>query len=569
MDKSHKLDGNVITNLFPENPQEDTENVFSEIPKKTGRIYQLKITLKHSKPPIWRRILVRPDITFEQLHFIIQVAFGWENAHLFQFDVDGQYILMTEGNDFEFAGSWKSEQEDLDASETGIHILEDAQRCVYEYDFGDSWIHTVVLEKILEEEPGQFYPVCTQGRRSCPPEDVGGIGGYEEFLNSLSNSDKASQAELMEWATGDIHGTFDPEYFNLEEVNTALEQLTGTVLGTRWDPPSLEQWQALYEVAANIRQLRPWDKLWDNDIVTIQLPGHVEPVFISVMGRNGDCLGIGVYPGYGSLDGLRRLQKRQESEPIFVSMSYQDCMLCYFGEKDELHEEELSILKQLDIHPKGKNQWIYFRSMSPGFYPWFLNSSQADLMLAALQNFFMAYQHFDSGELSVAFEQGMTLLRHYSSSKKLWLNEEAPLDKINLKYPKVVIDDELFFARLNQCRETKRDVSLDLLYIPCPIQEQEMEIPFLPKLWIIVDSFSGELQNQHLFQRGEIEEDVLMNLLAQDISDFGKPRVIRVRNDIIAAYLVDFCKKTGIKLMKNRGIPAVDKFAEALSDIPF
>lgn len=91
-------------------------------------------------------------------------------------------------------------------------------RFLYEYDFGDSWEHTLRVEKILPPEPGVHYPQCLAGKRACPPEDVGGVWGYQEFLAALADPDDPQHDEYLEW----IGGEFDAETFDPGEVNARL-----------------------------------------------------------------------------------------------------------------------------------------------------------------------------------------------------------------------------------------------------------------------------------------------------------------------------------------------------------
>lgn len=181
---------------------------------------QIKITLKNSKPPIWRRVLVNSDITFEELHYTIQISMGWGIYHLYEFDID-QYrigIVMDEQEDFGYGSS-----EVIDAAEiTLAEILSRGiSRITYEYDFGDSWIHQLEIEKILPLEPHTFYPVCLKGRLNCPPEDVGGIPGYYQLLEILKDKDHPEHEEMKEW----MGGGFDPSEFDLEETNMFLREI--------------------------------------------------------------------------------------------------------------------------------------------------------------------------------------------------------------------------------------------------------------------------------------------------------------------------------------------------------
>ena len=176
-------------------------------------VYQLKVTLKDSRPPIWRRIQVPGDITLYKLHQVLQVVMDWTDSHLHQFIIGGRHYGEP---DPEF-------QEVLSERRVKLSqvVRDEKARFVYEYDFGDDWLHQIVVEKILPPEEGKSYPVCLSGKRAAPPEDCGGIWGYYELLETLSNPDDAEYAGMLEWAGGPI----DPEEFDLDEINQALRRL--------------------------------------------------------------------------------------------------------------------------------------------------------------------------------------------------------------------------------------------------------------------------------------------------------------------------------------------------------
>jgi hypothetical protein len=177
-------------------------------------IYQIKVTLDESKPPIWRRILAPGDVTLEELHYIIQVAMGWTNSHLHQFIV-GQTYYGEPHPDYDL--DMRDERKfKLDRIAPG-----EGSRFRYEYDFGDSWLHTLLVEKVLEPQPGQYYPACVKGKRACPPEDVGGVWGYDTFLEAIQDPDHPEHEDYVEW----VGGEFDPEAFDLDETNEILRKL--------------------------------------------------------------------------------------------------------------------------------------------------------------------------------------------------------------------------------------------------------------------------------------------------------------------------------------------------------
>ncbi len=180
--------------------------------KGRGTIYQLKVTLKDVRPPIWRRVLV-PDISLTRLHEILQVVMGWENYHLYDFEVRGDLYTDPRGKD---------DLDMEDASQVKLSQIASKEKAKfrYIYDFGDNWQHEVLVEKLLPSEAGKTYPVCVTGKRACPPEDVGGPWGYMEFAEAIQDPEHEQHEELLEW-----RGEFDPEAFDLDAVNQELRRL--------------------------------------------------------------------------------------------------------------------------------------------------------------------------------------------------------------------------------------------------------------------------------------------------------------------------------------------------------
>ena len=177
-------------------------------------IYQMKVTLKGVRPPIWRRLLIRSDTTLQQLHEVLQAVMGWYDDHLHQFVADGVHYGVADND-------WGLDVRDERRVTVADIAPASGDRFVYEYDFGDGWEHELLVEKMLQPEPGATYPACLKGRRACPPEDVGGIWGYADFLRILSDPDDPQHEEYLEL----VGGEFDPDKFDAGEVNAALERL--------------------------------------------------------------------------------------------------------------------------------------------------------------------------------------------------------------------------------------------------------------------------------------------------------------------------------------------------------
>jgi hypothetical protein len=187
------------------------------------RIIELKITLEYIEPAVTRILQVPADIRLDRLHLTVQAAMGWTNSHLYMFEAGG----VTWGlPDPDFGG------DDLPANKTTLaEIIEDtgARTINYLYDFGDSWDHKIKIGKINDPVPGELYPRLTDITGRCPPEDVGGAPGYEEFLIAISDPEHPEHDDLKTWYGGD----FDPNTPDSDELR--LEVLK---LAKRWKPKS-------------------------------------------------------------------------------------------------------------------------------------------------------------------------------------------------------------------------------------------------------------------------------------------------------------------------------------------
>ncbi len=181
-----------------------------------ANVYRFKIILQGTDPVIWRRIETK-DVTLEKLHELIQTAMGWTNSHLHQFEIAGiRYAdprCIGDSDDF---GA-------LDYS--GIRIGDlvfkhgSKLRMAYEYDFGDGWQHQIILEKVRESELEAKYPRCVDGARACPPEDVGGVWGFADYVEAITNPNHSEHGELLKW-----NGRFDPAQFDAAKATRRMKK---------------------------------------------------------------------------------------------------------------------------------------------------------------------------------------------------------------------------------------------------------------------------------------------------------------------------------------------------------
>jgi hypothetical protein len=176
--------------------------------------YEMKISLNGIEPEIWRKFIIDSSTSLEEFHNIIQIVMGWENYHLYGFFIKGvEYMPADDDSDLE------QEAEDTKGMKLNKFGFRKRDKIRYIYDYGDSWEHTIKIEKIYEPEKDLIAPICIDGARNCPPEDCGSICGYEDILKAINKPTTKAAEELLEWLGDD----YDPEEFNIDEINKRLQ----------------------------------------------------------------------------------------------------------------------------------------------------------------------------------------------------------------------------------------------------------------------------------------------------------------------------------------------------------
>ena len=175
-------------------------------------IYQIKVTLLGTKPPIWRRLLVPSSLTLAQLHDAVQTAMGWQGGHMHEFRAGQRYF------DPEYRSMGMDPVENERTVRLSGVLRKTGPKLIYTYDLGNSWEHAIVLEKQLPVDPNTSYPVCTDGQLACPPDDCGGIPGFYDLVEAIADPNHKQHKELRDWLGYD----FDPLAFSIDSVNQML-----------------------------------------------------------------------------------------------------------------------------------------------------------------------------------------------------------------------------------------------------------------------------------------------------------------------------------------------------------
>ena len=190
--------------------------------KVFNSVLQFKITLNDSTPRVWRRILVPSDYTFFDLHCALQNIMGWFDGHLHAFYIEERggknritiQFPQPDDRDAYMLGETRDERAERIADYFGKKI----KQCVYCYDFGDNWDHTVLFERALPRNSKTVYPQCIAGKNACPPEDCGGVGGYDNVQKILKNPRHEEHQDTLEWLAIEDPNEFDPFEFDFSDI---------------------------------------------------------------------------------------------------------------------------------------------------------------------------------------------------------------------------------------------------------------------------------------------------------------------------------------------------------------
>jgi hypothetical protein len=176
-----------------------------------GDILELHVSLREIEPQVWRRVRVPADLALSELHEVLQVAFGWQNRHLHDFEAGGVRFAPLDIEDELLAI-------DEDGAPIGA-VVRVGGSFTYRYDYGDDWEHFIKVECVVDDAEDTI--VCVGGERACPPEDAGGAPGYADILAALASPEHASHHEIRVW----VGRRFDPARFDLAAVNKKLKTL--------------------------------------------------------------------------------------------------------------------------------------------------------------------------------------------------------------------------------------------------------------------------------------------------------------------------------------------------------
>lgn len=328
---------------------------------------------------------------------------------------------------------------------------------------------------------------------------------------------------------------------------------------------TIKQWKALYEVTTRIKELKPWEKFWDLDLIGVIKDDDDESVFYSILGRGGDCYGIAVYEGFEGLNSFLMLTMQQSMNlSTEYAMFNQKNLTCYWGNRDELTDKQRKIIKELGYTYRGKNQWLYFLSFEPGYYPYNMDADEVLRMTEHMQNLERALKCYEQETESVDFEHGNMFHIMLDEENQISSVGEMPLPFTSFQFGNLLITDEKLLSDLAKVPKGNAVLEADVSVLGASLTDKKYDRPVNPALSLLGDADSGAVIKFEMLQPEEDAIVTLAEILIGFIFQFGAPKEVRVTNVIVEAGLEQICDVCKIELRRVKRLPGLDEFKYSL-----
>lgn len=322
----------------------------------------------------------------------------------------------------------------------------------------------------------------------------------------------------------------------------------------------LTEWKDLYEIAIKIKSLKPWERLYSMDLITI-IDKDKEECICSIMGKNGEFYGVGVYVGEDSIKDFYEMSFN-EGMPPHQLIRYQNNIMCNYGNRDELTTKELEIIKDLGLKFRGKDNWIYFRTFEKGYVPYMPNREEVLKMTKILNDLYDALNKLDNG-LKVDFENEKTLMHRFDSKNNKWISSEEDLIIPDMDYDVPVLQDDLLIKKLKKQKQDNTILELDIAYLNSIVNDKEYEKPINTKILILVEAESGLVLGQQLLKPNYQEVNFVYDIIINYVIQAGRPNQIVVRDSYMASLIMDLCERINIEIIISSKLHGIDEVMES------
>lgn len=548
-------------------------------------IYQLKVSLSNSSVPIWRRVLVPADRTFFELHQIIQVVMNWPDSclHIFEFDrapigkirevrtsrlsaffqAPAPRQIAIGHPKFEDKGfQYFNEYEETLAA----WLLQEKEAFRYTYDFNEDLKHEIIVEKILSTTDGEAYPRCIELMGWNPK------GVYEHTQEEQPMDTEAQPRDDKKLI--DINKRLEEAFVhnkNLEIESNAQPALPKET--------SKEEWQTLFKLITEFRDLKSWQWLRDTDIFALEDPETKEIAYCSVIGQSGKELGLSLYLGTSGLRALNLtiFDRYKDIDPRQI-LHIQRSILLSFMDRSELDQEDYKLIQNAGLSFRGKKQWPCLRSFVPGHYPWLLDQAEVLLLTNLLPQIIKVCKRAKQNPSFLKSVSARNVFAYLPMAEEdregdeiIWVDGELTLvlneDDIFEPFAELKID-ELSLRRLKkELKESKEIVEFDFFYSPEPVQERANDRPIFPYIFLWMNQRSGQIIHHQMIIPEQLEKYLYEDFISLLRQIKYKPHTLLVEREDAYELLQTMTEQLGIKLKLIDELPTLREAKKEMFDI--
>lgn len=313
-------------------------------------------------------------------------------------------------------------------------------------------------------------------------------------------------------------------------------------------PATLEQWKELYDLAIEITKLKPWNSYWDMDLIAVETKKNEEPNFVSIMGKSGTCTGISVYRGMEGYSDFCQICNDDYNVPATFVMSDQNCITCYWGNRDEIDDEMYSIIKQLGLRFRGNGNWIYFKTFEKKSFPSLPNYGEIKMLIETYKGLIETLKREDYQESIFA---GGDILYTQKDEDGNWFSYTVPRPMEPERYNTILVNDSNLIDYFKNIKDGDLELAIDMDYMMVPTNDEGFERPINPLAYIVFDLRNNQILHFDLIHPDQEDYEVIMNIFLGAIEHFGKPKHVYARNPYILNWLDFICEKLDIPLVKD------------------
>lgn len=319
---------------------------------------------------------------------------------------------------------------------------------------------------------------------------------------------------------------------------------------------TIEEWKALFEVAIRFRDQKSWEWMRDDMIFGVQNPENGMINYCIVLGNIGQYFGFSANLGTEGLEGLQKMNDINQNE--LDAIHFQNCIMASFLNRNDLNPRDYKLIKKLGLSFRGKNQWIYFRNYTPGFFPWFITREQVINLTHALeQGFIVAELIKQDPALLYSSRKNTYFVRvpEKKGKKIVWKSEwrePKPLKKKKIK--RFEIDDISLHRIQNSAQRTSQVWEISIFFLPAPIQDNKKQRPYFPYMFLGVERNEGLGLFSDTFEHEDYQKNVFRNFIEFIERENVIPKTLMVTQEEIVEIFQPTAKKLGIQIKK------IDKF---------